>query len=202
VLTLGVIITLSVSSGCARVLTITQDRLINTAGTGRTEPLELNIVCVAPNDLKLETNKRLAPDSGITSDVWFKDRPIHGDTAEMGEGSRGSRFWLPSSQVACLTFDKSAYGTRIGDSLRGTAIDGAAPLRKSFRFPGFFQVSFDPQAVIYIFGKFTGPRGELLAVPPAKFHPPGAYTRDLKVHVGVREGGPNYGQYIEIPSNP
>jgi hypothetical protein len=187
------------AGGCARVLTITQSDHVNTAihinrpAPDRTgEPLEIDIVSVRAKDLKHEANGRLAPGSGITSEEWFRNRPIPGDKADMQ--NRGTRFWLPKSQILLMTYDKEYYGQRIGDPLRGAAIDKAKDIRKTFDFPGDLH---DEKSVIYVFGKFIDSKGGVLPVPAAEFHPPGAYTRDLFVRIGVDENRAHYGQYVD-----
>lgn len=185
--------------GCARVLTITQDDYINTAMhvnrplAARTgEPLEIDIVCVTPTDLKHEANAGMAPDANITSAIWFRDRPIPGDKKDMED--RGGRFWLPKSQISLLTFDKKCYGTLIGDPLCGAATDKKREAVKTFSHAGALH---DKDSVIYVFGKFIDKNGGVLPVPPAKFHPPGAYTEKLCIKIGVDESRANYGQYID-----
>jgi hypothetical protein len=189
------------SNGCSRKLTITQDNYVNNAmhvdrkpedRTG--EPLELNVVCVFPNNLKDERNDRLKPNSGITSAEWFKRRPIPGDKPDM-EGT-SDRFRLPPGQIFLLTNERETYGRKIGAALRGAKFDGATVTKDGIVFSAF--ALHDDQAVIYIFGRFTDKQGRVLEVPPAKFHPPGAYSDHEAVRVGVREDAPNYGQYIEI----
>lgn len=186
-------------SGCARVMRIEQADYVNTAmhvnrpPEARTgEPLEINIVCVYPKDLKNEANDRLAPDSAIASDIWFQDRPQPGDTEDMED--RGGRFCLPKSQIFVMTYDKKFYGKRIGNPLRGAATDHRKEVETKFEFAGGLH---DKGSVIYVFGKFIGPDGRVLPIPPAKFHPPGAYREDLFVKVGVDETRANYGQYID-----
>jgi len=188
------------AAGCARQLTIEVDDYINTAvhwnrdKSERTgEPLEVAIVCVTKDDLKNEANGRLDPESGITSDVWFTDRPIPGDKQDM-EG-RGSRFWLPKTKVFTLTDDRNCFGTWKGERLQGAVHAKRKEFKKTFDFDGDYH---DDKSVIYVFAKFIGPNGELLKVAPAKFHPPGAYTSALVVRIGVDENRQNYGQYIEI----
>ncbi len=181
------------------MLTITQDDYINTAvhmnrpAASRTgDPLEINIVCVTAADLKLDCNDRLAPGEGITSDVWFQDRPISGDKADMDD--RAGRFYLPKSQIFVMTYDKQFYGTKAGTPLRGAATDKEKTLEREFEFSGGLH---NDQSVIYVFGKFIGPDGRVMAVPPAELHPPGAYTRDLFVRIGVDSSREFYGQYID-----
>jgi hypothetical protein len=191
---------MTLPSGCAsRVMRIEQTDYVNTAmhmnrppGARTGEPLEINIVCVYPKDLKKEVNDRLAPGSAITSDVWYQDRPQPGDTEEMDD--RGGRFYLQKSQIFLMTYDKNGYGKRIGNPLRGAVTDHRRIIETKFDFSGGLH---DRGSIIYVFGKFIGPDGHVLPVPPAKFHPPGAYTEDLFVKVGVDESRAHYGQYIE-----
>ena len=185
--------------GCQRHLTITQDPYINTAmhvnrpkdkQTG--EPLEVHIVSVYPEDLKNAANARLMPDYGITSDIWFRDRPQPGDRWDVPGTT--TRFQLPPGQIFLLTDDRNYYGSYSGPTLHGAAVDGSAPVKRKFKFGGALH---NKHSVIYVFPKFIGPDGTILPVPPAKFDPPGAYSADLSVHIGVEEARPHYGQHIE-----
>ncbi len=196
---LGVLLMGTAWTGCSRKLTITQEDYINTAmfagrsgTTQRGEPLELNIVCVYPGDLKEEANDRLDPESEITSDVWYEDRPVPGDKEDTED--RETRFWLPKKQIFLLTDDKKFFGTRIGGRLRGALIDKKKDIRKEFKFDAGLH---DKKSVIYVFPKFIGPDGRVLPIRPAKLHPPGAYTDDLHVKIGVDAGREYYGQYIK-----
>ncbi len=188
--------------GCQRHLTITQDTYINTAmhvnrpkdkQTG--EPLEVHIVSVYPDDLKNTANSRLAPGNAITSDVWFQDCPQPGDRWDMPGVAGTSRFQLPPDQIFLLTDDRSYYGSYSGPTLHGAAVDGTSPIKRKFKFGGPLH---NKNSVIYVFPKFIGADGRVLPVPPAKFDPPGAYSSDLSVHIGVDESRPHYGQYIKI----
>jgi len=190
----------AVSAGCSRSLTIEQDEYVNTAmhqardpqnQTG--EPLEVVIVCVAPRDLKKQGNERLKPGAGITSREWYQKGPKPGDTVEM-ENNEG-RFRLPGNQIYLLTNDtESAYGKQIGAALRGGKLDGKIVKKQNIDFK--FWSLHDSDAVIYVFGKFTDKDGNVLPVPPAKFHPPGAYESNVSIKIGVDKGRDNYGQYI------
>ena len=191
------------SAGCTRELILTQDDRVNNAmqidrrpedRTG--EPLELDIVCVYPHNLKDERNERLKPNSGITSAEWFKRRPIPGDKVDMEAAN--DRFRLPLGQIFLLTNDREVYGKRIGACLRGAKQDGATITKSGIEFSA--TALHDNTSVIYIFGKFIDKQGKVLDVPPAKFHPPGAYSERLAFKIGVRENAPNFGQYIEIDS--
>ena len=190
---------LTALSGCARVLTTTQDDYINTAmhaerqrGSRTGEPLELTIVSVYPGDLKLDANDRLDPSRAITSDVWYQDRPQPGDKVDMEEPH--GRFRIPKNQVFVRTEDKHFYGKRVGGRLRGALIDKQKTVKTTFNFAGPLH---NKKSVIYVFPKFIDKRGEALLVPPAKFHPPGAYTHELAVKIGVDETRGNHGQYID-----
>ncbi len=175
-----------VVSGCGRSLTIEQDKYINTAchenrppdrRTG--EPLELNIVVVYASDWKKPGNELLRPDSKITAKDWYERRPL--GTGEPAVG----RFQLPHQQVYVLSNDDRAYGQRIGSALRGAALDGDKPIRKTGIAVKWDTVHSD-DTVIYVFPKFCASDGGVLPVLPAKFHPPGAYSADLAVKVGVQ----------------
>ena len=188
------------ATGCSRDLMITQDDYVNTAThiiAGRPPeaqtglPLEVNIVCVYESDLD-EGNERLRPDSNINSQIWFTNRPVPGDTEDKTEGH--DRLWLPRDQILLFTNDREYHGKRLGPALRGAKEDGKE-IKKSFDYSVF--ALHDNNAVIYVFAKFTDDKGKVLEVPSATFHPPGAYKRDLLVHIGVDPKRPHYGQYIE-----
>ncbi len=186
-------------TGCARKLSITQTEFVNNAmwpaaerSSRSGEPLELNIVCVYPADLNRAENSRLGPDKGLTSDIWFRDRPILGDTASTA--SRGSRFWLPSDQIFVMSNDTTAFGTSVGPALRGARDDGRATFQVEFDFDGSIHHS---QSVIYVFGKFVDRHGSVLPVPPAKWNPPGDYKASIAVEVGCNpQQSVNEGQFI------
>lgn len=195
------VVLVGLAAGCARTLTITQDDYVNNAmqidrrpedRTG--EPLEINVVCVYPDDLADVRNERLRGESGITSQEWFARRPVPGDQVDLG-GPTG-RFRLLEEQIYLLTNDRNFYGLRIGAALRGAKQDGRTIAKSGIEFNPY--VLHSNAAVIYVFGRFTDKEGKVLGVPPAKFHPPGAYGNHLAVKLGIRESGPNYGQYIEI----
>jgi len=217
-LLLGTGLSTATVTGCGkRVLTIEQDGYVNTAvhlrrdpGKRTGDPLEVNIVCVYPGDLKGdldEINDALSPDSDITSDVWYKNRPQPGDgkpKKDEGIKEREGRFWLPKKQVFLMTDEsnqKEYYGTRVGPHLRGVRNDGKKEIKVEFPFDSLFA----DDAVIYIFPKFIGPppNAEVLPVEPVKFNPPGAYRANLFIKIGVHTAkytheDENYGQYIEI----
>ena len=180
--------------GCAREMTIIQADYINTGmykQAHRGEPLELNIVSVYPRDLKNDANERLRPGSGITSKEWFADRPQPGDTKDMED--RDGRFWLKNNQVFLLTDSRKIYGKRVHPALRGAVRDKKKEVVVEFEFAGDLH---HDESVIYVFAKFTDPNGDVLPVRPAVLHPPGAYTHELTVEVGVDDSRDNYGQYI------
>jgi hypothetical protein len=185
--------------GCARELTIRQGDYINTAmHSGREkadrtgEPLELTIVSVYPNNLKHDSNTRLDPSRPITSDVWYQNRPWSGDKVDMEETH--GRFRIPKNQVFVRTEDDQVFGTKVGGWLRGALIDKQKTTKMTFKFAGPLH---NKKSVIYVFPKFIDHRGQVLPVPPAKFHPPGAYTHELSVGIGVDETRGNNGQYID-----
>lgn len=193
----------AVGGGCARVLSITQDEAINTAmqqhrdkGDRTGEPLELNIVCVTPGDLGKDANEELKPTSDITSTVWFAKRPVSADAKD----NKG-KFLLPRSQIYLLSNDTNAFGVHKGPALRGSKVDGEKVVTEGdIAFP--FGALHDDKAVIYVFGKFVADDGSVLPVKPATFCPPGAYTSELSIHIGVDQarygqGGDN-GQFIRI----
>ncbi len=195
----GLGLALTVMAGCSRELTITQDDYINTAmhagrpKASRTgEPLEVTIVCVSAHDLKNDANERLAPGSGITCDAWYNNRPKPGDKVDSEESH--SRFRLPKGHVLLLTNRKDFYGRKIGSWLQGAVTDKKETVAVRFPAPAGLH---DDDSVIYIFPRFVDSSGEYLAVPPAVFHPPGAFTHELFVKIGVDESRAHYGQYID-----
>ncbi len=190
----------SVLAGCGRSLTIQQDTYINTGGQAarpadkRTgEPLELDVVCVYPKDLDQATNELLRPESRITCRDWYDRRPV-------ATGEEKGRFDLPRDQIYVLTNDERVFGRHIGQSLRGALLDGTAPVKKGplqFRWNDLHS----EHAVIYVFPKFVGKDGNVLPVLPAKFHPPGAYTSDLEIKIGVDADRPlEEAQYVKVLS--
>ncbi len=173
------------TTGCARSLTIRQDKYINTAThanrppeqrTG--EPLELAVVVVYPQDLKHPENELLKPDSKITAKDWDSRRP----TLDQAGGS--GKFVIPKEQVFLITNADRYYGRKIGNALRGAANDGEKPVIKSGIALNWDHVH-DSNTVIYVFPRFIGRDGGVLPIPPAAFNPPGAYTSALEVQVGV-----------------
>lgn len=186
------------AAGCGRALTIHQDRFVNTGAQGnrppekRTgEPLELTIVCVYPPDVEKPGNELLKPDSKITVKDWYDRRPTT-SAAEPG------KFNLSQNQIFLLTNDTTYFGRKIGNAIRGAALDGDAPIKK-----GPFEYKWgdlhDQRGTIYVFPKFIGKDGGVLPLPPARLHPPGAYPQDTEVKIGVEEGKPvEAAQYIRV----
>ncbi len=190
--------------GCGRTLTIHQAAYINTASQAnrpvekRTgEPLELTIVCVYPSDLDKPGNELLRPESKITAKDWYERRPV-------ATGTEGGRFDLPKDQIFLLTNDTKALGRQIGNALRGATLDGDKPIKKTgIQFAGGWAGGqyHDERSVIYIFPQFIGRDGGVLPAPPAKFHPPGAYTEDLEIEIGVDPDRPlEAAQYVKVLS--
>jgi len=182
--------------GCARQLTITQDPYINTAmhggrkPDGRTgEPLEVNVVCVYPQDLDKPENAQLAPSFAITSDMWYAKRPTHG-------GAEPGKFELPPQQVYLFTEATNVYGKKVGPRLKGAVADGKAEISLSggINFEGPYH---NDRSVIYLFPKFVDAGGNVLSVPPVKWHPPGAFTHNLFCKIGVRDPAGAAEQYTE-----
>jgi len=105
-----------------------------------------------------------------------------------------TRFRLPKDQVFVATDDKQYYGKRIGGRLHGAIVDKKDQITLKFKFAGGLHSN---ESVIYVFPKFIDNKGKILPVPPAKFDPPGAYTHEVYVKIGVDEGRGHYGQYID-----
>lgn len=191
--------------GCARTLTITQHDYVNTQmHIGRTntndrtgEPLEVSIVCVYPSDLSKPVNAALSPDSNITSDLWYKMRP------RTGQVGGGSTFDLPAGQIYILSDSKTSYGKVLRPRLNGAVHDGKKKIKLTgldFHEAGKFKMAgslFNARACLYVFPKFMGTDGQVLKVPPARFHPPGDYRRDLFVEIGVEDRGGREIQFIK-----
>jgi len=182
---LAVALAAALFSGCAsKELVITQAEYINTAMSPSGEPLELAIVYVYPEDLKHPADGALAPDSGITADRWFRDRPLPGDTKDMS--GRGSRFWLPEDQILLLNNPPvdTTYGTHVGNRPRGAAYDKSeVVLRRNLAVKGRGK---NP-SVIFVFAKYIDSRGQVMPKRPAKFHPVGDYGNELRVRIGGEE---------------
>lgn len=197
---LGILVAAGVLSGCGRTMMFQQDTYINTAchenrppdrRTG--EPLELNVVVVYPSDLKKPENDLLRPDRKITAKDWYERRPQRA-------GEEPGRFNLPHDQIYVLSNDDTVFGRRIGNALRGAALDGDKPIRKTGIALKWDLVHND-QTVIYVFPKFCAADGGVLPVLPAKFCPPGAYSADLGVRIGVQpDRRLAEAQYIQIES--
>jgi len=185
-----------VSTGCsARLLTISQDPYINTKpytdrerGARTGDPLEVNIVCVLPADLEDSANELLRPGSGITSDVWYKKRPTQA-------GGGGDRFNLPSGQIHLFTDRRDVYGVRAGSRLKGSVADQKDKF--VVKVP-FGKDLFDKRSAIYVFPRFLDKEGRVLPVKPVVFSPPGAWTRNISVKIGVRDPDGRAEQYIEM----
>jgi len=195
----GGLLVLATLAGCGRTLTIRQDHYINTGGQAnrpadkRTgEPLEVDVVCVYPKDLDKAVNEPLRPESRITCKDWYERRPV-------ATGEEKGRFDLRRDQIFLLTNDDKAYGKHFGNALRGAALDGEAPIRKTGI--NFGAGLHDSRSVIYVFPKFIGKDGGVLPVPPAKFHPPGAYVADLEIKIGVDpDRSLEEAQYVKVLS--
>jgi len=192
---LGVVMLAGAGSvGCSRVLTIEQDPYINTAmhrgrpADRRTgQPLEMYVVCVTPEDLEKPANQKLDPTFDITSDVWYQLR-----ATRAGEPGR---FDVPENQIFVLTDSAHVYGKKVGSRLKGAVADGKSEVVVSgISFDGPL---YNAKSVIYAFPKFVDSSGRVLRVKPAKWHPPGAFTRNLYSKIGVRDPGGAAEQYIE-----
>ena len=176
---------LAALSGCGKELVITQDSYINTGVGPNGEPMELNVVYVYPKDLDHPANSRLAPDRGITSDVWFRDRPQGADAKDTPD--RGARFWIPREQILLLNNPPAdtSYGVRIGNRPRGASYDAKEEVgRWKLDFKGS---AGSKESVIYVFGRFSDANGNPLPRPPARFNPPGDYGKELRVHIGGQD---------------
>jgi hypothetical protein len=166
----------AVSTGCSRQLVIRQDPIINTAMMlerdfekidGR--PLEVDVVMLYPKDFEDVNNSELLPSANLTADVWFELK----GTSEIA---------VRGDQIIRFSDVKTAYGTRGRPLLNGSRVDRAEetkPLKIDFKGP-----INDKDSVIYVIPKFIGPNGGVLPVPAAMFHPPGAYSDTLQVHIG------------------
>ncbi len=199
-LLVGILVLGSVAFWCigcsSRTLTITQTDRVNNAmhhnrhpdqRTG--DPLEVTIVSVNSDDLEREGNGGLKPGSGITCKGWYDNRPVR--------GSSEGRFDLPPEQIFLLTNANEVYGTKLGPALNGAIKDGRTDVMiKGIPIPSWMKLH-SRDSVIYVFPKFIGPNGTVLPVGAAEFSPPGAYSNQLHVKIGVDEGREHYGQYIE-----
>lgn len=200
-LPLAGLLVLWMGTGCARTITFTVHEHINTAihrdrdpkdRTG--EPLEVNIVCVYPSDLDKTENAPLMPDANITSEAWYRFRPVPGHTGG------GGRFSIPAKQIYVLSDDQTVFGVRKGKALRGYAETGKKKIKVTgieFKGSGRGTSLFNKRAVLYVFPKFIGPTGEVLPVLPARFDPPGHFRRDLYVEIGVKDPAGRAEQFIK-----
>ena len=191
--------------GCARQLTITQDPHINTAmhinrppdqRTG--EPLEVNIVCVYPEDFEKPENAQLSPEIDITADVWYQRRPTRG-------GTEPGKFNLPPERIYVFTDAADCYGRKVGPRLKGATEDGKADIKVKggIKFRAVGRIFKNKgglrhrKSAIYVFPRFVDARGQVLPVRPVKWSPPGAYSRNLHCKIGVRDPEGHAQQYIE-----
>lgn len=182
-------------AGCGDItLSITQHKFINNAAyphrpvderTG--DPLEVNIVCVLPDDLEKPENNRLKPGSGITSREWYDQRPTHG-------GQEAQKFSLPSEQIYVLSNTQGVYGVPKGQALQGAAEEKPERIVAGIKFPKKFG---HRNSVIYVFPRFIGPDYEIIPTPPVAFNPPSKYGRSLAVEIGLQSGGSFHGQFIK-----
>jgi hypothetical protein len=209
----GLCLAVLLAGGCSdRHLTIVQDDFVNNgmqhgrAEKDRTgEPLQIDIVCVHPEDLRPNEHivKGLGPDSGITADVWFEHRP-QTSYKNKEKDSSDKIFRLPKNHifVLCRKNDEGkpeTYGEYRRPCLRGAKLDGRSLTVDGIQFRS--SSLFDDNSIIYVFGKFTDDKGKVLKTAPAVFHPPGKYTANIRVKVGVHNDQMNdpdaRGQYIE-----
>jgi len=188
------------SSGCtARLLTISQDEYINTKpyvdrerGARTGDPMEVDIVCVLPADLDDPANELLRPGSGITSDVWYKKRPTQ-------PGGGGDTFNLPSGQIHLFTDRRDIYGVRAGSRLKGSVADQKEKFVVRVPFGSAFGSElFSSRSAIYVFPRFLDKEGRVLPVKPVVFSPPGAWTKNISVKIGVDDPEGRAEQYIEM----
>lgn len=179
----------TVLSGCAsRSLTIRQQDYINTAmhcdrdpdkRTG--EPLRVDVVCVYPSDLQTAGNHILNPESPVTSDHWFNNRPNKGSIS------------IPAERIYVLSNNKNEYGKWTGFSLGGAKLDAKPEIViKGIKFKeerGWKEggALLAKDAVIYVFPCFTGKDGKVIASAPAKFYPPRKYSKKMVVEIGVQD---------------
>jgi len=204
---MGASLAVLLAGGCSdRHLTIVQDDFINNgmqhgrAEKDRTgEPLQIDIVCVHPEDLKY--NDDLRPERQITSKEWFEHRP-QTDYKDKSKDSSDKLYRLPKGRifVLCRQNDKDrTYGVYRKPCLRGAKLDGRTVTVDGINFRS--SSLFDGDSIIYVFGKFTDEKGQVLKTPPAVFRPPGKYTSAIAVKVGVHKDQMNdrdkRGQYIE-----
>lgn len=191
--------------GCAtRPLLIAQGAQINNAShrdlserDRGSEPLEVSIVCVLPEDFENAVNFALKPGQGITCRDWYEHRPTG--------AADGVRFELPRSQIYVLTDrpQSDVYGQKKGSSLKGSAAGGRSVVPVSgIRCAGKL---FRGGAVMYVFPRFIDKDGRELGVAPVMFRSGRAHTKELSVEIGVhtediRNPSRHYGQYIQDTS--
>ena len=178
---------LAPSLGCARVLTISQDAVVNNASEHDGEWLHVDIVCVYPEDLEKQVNQALDPNgTPVNAREWSKRRP----NGKTGEG----RFELPQKQMYYLSHDKNLYGKRKGRGLAGAKIDETETIRVTgieFKSDKWHKTG----SVIYVFPMFVGRDNKVLQTKPIVFDPPGDYRQNLYIKIGTGHGHEN--QYIE-----
>jgi hypothetical protein len=174
-------------SGCQdRLLTIDRDAQINTFNAPDGKPLRVDIVCVRPEDLsgsKREVNRELVPGSTINSADWFAKKPTLKSASQKDDTQH---YQLPASQILSYTDEPQSeiYGKKVGGKILGGAHDPNRIGELSVPKPGDI---FDPDSVIYVFGRFTDDRDNVLPIPPAVFHRTGAFRKQIAVHIRAQE---------------
>jgi len=167
-------------AGCSsRTLVIHKDRIINTANP-------------------LDSKKAPADRSGETLKVTVVSLAEE-DIAKGGANQKlaPATFSMTSrefyEQEGSFTVSKKEF------EVKGAKHDGKDTVTERIEFPGKL---FKGTSVIYVFAKFKGPHGEVLPVKPVVYHPPGAFTSTLRVHIGANDSldGDTCGQYIENES--
>jgi len=192
--------------GCsARPLLISQDAYVNSAShrdlaerDRGSEPLEVSIVCILPEDLEKPVNNALKLGQNITCADWYERRPT-------GDADAGNRFDLPRERIYVLTDrpPSDVYGQKKGPALKGSAGGGRSEVPVSgIRCAGKL---FRGGAVMYVFPRFIDKGGKELGAPPVVFHPGRRHRNTLSVRIGVhsadiRDPSRHYGQYIEDTS--
>ncbi|MBN2559720.1 MAG: hypothetical protein JXQ75_02155 [Phycisphaerae bacterium] len=182
------VLVLASACGCSdRVMTITRDDHINTVFDPSGSPLSVDIVSVLPNDLKgdkLELNRLLLPEGGITSDVWFDHKPTKESMQD--PPSHPDRFCIHRDQILSFTDEpkQDVYGRVVGGQIQGKAYAKKHGEEKIVVPRVLARDIFDEHAVIYVFCKFTNASGEVQRTNPAMFHSVGDYRREIAVHIG------------------
>lgn len=173
-------------SGCGRTLTIYRDEVINTEFDRNGVPMDVDVVTLFPSDFKgelEEINRDLMPGSGITADMWFKNKPTR-DSAKDPEDR--AHYRIPRDRIYSFAEKKEAtFGMWEGGQIQGNKYRKAGEKEIVIRNIPVGGYS-DDRSVIFVFCRFTDARGAVLATKPAEFRKLSRYSEDLAVRIRAK----------------